>query len=321
MLKAIHTSLLSVLLLISCATSGRAANDADYSADLKRIQEISLMYGNPALFESQPKIAIENLKQLPGAKAERDRIAKKYEAMIHDESFEGRNMAGVLKRFDDFVARFEEAAQQYAADAPAKIDQTLEDVLRMGKEAVDNQRPLYFDPNGGIAQRLGWAQMRYEVLAALAPDSPQTTEVKTKLDAARQQIAQMKSALNDQIIASNTVPRESYSGSDKPQLIELIKSKWAQAGVPGDNLKTGINSQSWQRDTRWHWDHHDTWNKSDKSHLQGYIITKIDGTHAVLHHINLTKDHLANDTITATFFEDPKAEPDVSQKLLLKNVR
>ncbi len=312
-------ALLLLGVLVSAASAATAA-DGDYSSDLKRIQEITLMYG-PSIFQSNPALGAENLKQLPGARAERDRIAKKYAELMQGKTLEGRNIAGVLKRFDMFVEQFEAAARQYGADAPGKIDQDIDQALKMGQDAVDHRRPLYFSSSGGIAQHLGWAQGRLDVLTALSPDAPATAKARQDLDQARQKVARMKGTLNDAIISSNAPPRETYNGPDKAQLIQLVQAKWREAGVTGDVLMAGINSKSWKRNSGWKWGGGDTWNKSDMSRIQGFVIVKTDATHAAIHYINLNKDHMAEDHISADFVSDPKQPPDVTDQLLLKNVK
>ena len=59
----------------------------------------------------------------------------------------------------------------------------------------------------------------------------------------------------------------------------------------------------------------------DISRIQGHVIVKKDAATALIYHINFVKDHLAGDTITAYFFNDLKAEPEVTMKLALKNVK
>jgi hypothetical protein len=316
------STLICIAISLSLALSTRAADvGKDFPEDLKKMQEIAQTYVNSTKFESEPDVAIENLKQIPGARAEGKRLAEKYAELMKGNDIDARNMKNQLKRFDEFVTKYEEAAKQYAADAPAKIEQSLNEALTMGKEAVENKRHLYFSPKGGIQQKLNQAQARADVLAALEPDSQSTKDVQAKMASAREEIGKMKASLNDEIVASNQVPRDSYNGPDKAKLVELVKSKWGEANVPGDVLRSGINSSTWKRDTRWKWDGHDTFNKSDTSKLQGYVITKTDDTHAAIHYIDLTKDHLAEDKVTASFFGDPKKEADVSDRLLVKNVK
>ncbi len=115
-------------------------------------------------------------------------------------------------------------------------------------------------------------------------------------------------------------PAEQCNGADKEELIALVKAKWAEASVDAEVLKMGINSTDWRRDTRWEYASK-TWSKVDQSRIQGFVIVKAGDDMAVVHYINLVKDHMAGDKITAWNLDDPKAEPDVSQKLLLKNVQ
>jgi len=48
------------------------------------------------------------------------------------------------------------------------------------------------------------------------------------------------------------------------------------SGITSPVLKVGINSQNWQRSTRWEWNRSNAWEKVDKSHVQGFVIVKQD---------------------------------------------
>lgn len=294
---------------------------AGYKADFARLKEIAQMFGEPQDLQTHPQRAIETIRQMPAAKKERERIEQTYANLLKQETAESRNMAGVLHHFDDNFGRYEQATNAYAAEAPAAIQDDIDQVLKMADDAVKNQRHLYFGEQGGVKQRLGIAQTHYDVFAAIAPDSAATVTAKQNLDAARAKVKEMKASLNDAIVAANNVPEETYSGADKAQLIELVKKKWSESGVASPVLKVGINSQQWQRNTRWEWNRSNAWEKVDKSFIQGHVIVKQDDKTAVIHYVNLVKDHLANDQITAHFFEDPKLEPDVSRKLAAAKVK
>jgi hypothetical protein len=315
----LRSKLLIVVVVLSLSAIARA--EGDYKADFDRLKEMAQMYGNTGVFQSDPERAIDVCKQMDAVKKERERIAQSNADLLKQNSPEARNMNGVLKFFDQRFEQFEKAAKDYATAAPGEIDKNLAEATKMGDEAVKYKRPLYFGDKGGVKQRIQWAQTRYEVLEAIDPKSPATEAAKKKIESTREQVKKMKASLNDAIIDSNRLPEERYKGADKAKLIELVNAKWKESGVAGDVLKSGITSQDWKRDTYWRFDGTDTWNKSDKSKVQGFVVVKTSGTQATVHYINLVKDHLSSDQVTAYFFDDPKAEPDVSQKLLLKSVK
>src|SRR5262249_53489472 len=150
-------------------------------------------------------------------------LATKYADALKQKSRDADANNRVLRYFDEQFGNFERAVNDFAAAAPAQIDKDVDDALKMGQDAVANKRPLYFGEKGGVRQHLTWAQTRYNLLAAISPDSPDTAAGKKKIDAANEQVKQMKASLNDAIIASNQVPPEQYSGPDKVQLIDLVK--------------------------------------------------------------------------------------------------
>jgi hypothetical protein len=294
---------------------------ADAPDEFERLREMGQSFGNPQILNTQPESAIELIKQMAPAKAERQRLATKYAEALKQKSRDADQKNRVLRYFDGQFGNFEKAVNDFAAAAPEQINKDVDDALKMGQEAVANKRPLYFGEKGGVRQHLTWAQTRCNVLAAIAPDSADTAAAKKKIEAANEQVKQMKASLNDAIIGSNTVPTDQYKGADKAQLVELVKSKWKESGVAGDVLKSGINSRDWTRDTYWRFNGTDTFNKEDKSKLQGFVVVKTDDKLATVHYINLVKDHLASDQVTTYFFEDPKAEADVSRKILLKSIK
>jgi len=316
----LRAKLLIVFAMLSLGAIARAA-EGDYKADFDRLKEMAQMYGNPSVLQSDAERAIDVCKQMDAVKVERKRIADSHADLLKQNSREAKDMNGVLKYFDQRFDQFQKAAKDFATSAPGEIEKNLAEATKMADEAVKNKRPLYFGDKGGVKQRIQWAQTRYDVLESIDPKSPATEAAKKKIESTREQVTQMKASLNDAIIDSNRLPDERYNGPDKAKLIELVNAKWKESGVAGDVLKSGINSQDWKRDTLWRFDGTDTWHKSDKSKIQGFVVVKTSDAQATVHYINLVKDHLANDQVTAYFFDDPKSEPDVNQKLLLKNIK
>jgi hypothetical protein len=278
------------------------------------------MYANPGVIEAQPATAVDIIMQMGPAKAERRRIADKYVDLLKQTTQEARDMNGALNHFDKVFGEFEQKLNQFAGNAPAAIDADIEEALKMGRDAVEHKRHMYFGENGGVAQRLGWAWTKLRLLEAAAPGSPQTVAAKRRLDSAEKEVKSMQASLLDAIVQSNQPPVETYQGSDKDRLIGLVKTKWAESGVAAPVLKMGINSQNWRRETRWEW-RTSAWYKVDISRIQGFVIVKLDDKLAGIHYINLVKDHLAGDRIDAYFFNDPKEELDVLYKLPAANVK
>lgn len=295
---------------------------AEYKADFDRLKEINQMYADPQIIDSRPDEAIEILKQLPNVKAERARIAEKYADLLNQPTDGARQMKDVLNYFDAVFGRFMQHADQYASESPPAIKNELDFAVQQAQTAVANKSPAYFGPEGGITQRLAMAKTRIDVLTALRPDSPESKAALADYEATQVKIAETGKSLEANILEANRVPDERYSAADKDELIQIIKAKWAAEGTGGEPLKVGMNSAGWKRDTRWEWSSADkAWYKVDKSKTQGYVLMKHSDSVAAVWYVNLVKDHLADDRVTAWFFDDPKEQPALIHQVLMKNVK
>ncbi|MDW8263090.1 MAG: hypothetical protein RMJ35_11240, partial [Phycisphaerales bacterium] len=271
---------------------------------------------------SQPQRAAEIIRQIGPARQERQRIADKYAALLQQNTPQSRDMNGVLKFFDEQFGRYDAAVKGYAAEAPGRVQSHVEEALKMAGDAIADRNHLYFKEDGGVAQRLGWAQTRVDLLAAIDPDSAETRQARQLLENARQQVAQLKSQLTDDIIAANRPLDDRYQGPDRGQILALIQEKWEKEGNGAQVLKVAVNGDQWQRTTRWDWSSaNKAWQKVDYSSLQGYLIVKDTDTQAVAHYINVKRDHLANDRLTAWFLSDPRETPDLGNRFLIENLK
>jgi hypothetical protein len=293
----------------------------EYKKDFDRLKEITQMFGNTQVFNTYPDGAITICTQMAPVKAERERMAKKYADLLKQSTGESEQMNSVLRYFDDQFGQFEKAANQYASEAPGAIDQAIDENVKTAKDAAAERKLGFFGPNGGINSTFKQTEVRYNILAAIQPTSPQTAAARKKIDDGYAQVKQIRASLDEQLLATNLPPDDQYNGQDKQQMLDAIKAKWSQSGVAGDVLKSGINSSEWKRDAYWRFDGTDTFHKTDLSKAQGYVVVKTDDKVATVYYINLTKDHLANDKIEAFFFDDPKTKPDVTRKMLLANVK
>jgi hypothetical protein len=292
---------------------------AAYQVDFDRLKEINQMFGDPQVLEQRPEFALEIVKQIPAVKKERARIADKYADLLKQDTPQSRDMKAALAYFDGQFGRFDQAATAYANEAPGKIDENLNEALKMAKQAAEQNKPLFFGPDGGVNQRLRWAESRQAVLAVVDPDAGKSAA--RKIADARSQAEKLRVSLNEQIVRNNPAPQTAYHSSDADALIAIIKEKWASAGLPNDVLRVGINATTWQRSTRWEWDGVDTWRKVDKSHLQGFVAMKTSDTVANVYYVNLVKDHQADDKVTAHFFNDPKDERGVQYQFLIAKLK
>ena len=296
-----------------------ASSYPDLRADLTRLQEINSMFGNPQILETQPARAVETVRQISAVKAERDRLLAKYGPLMQQQTAEGRDFQGVMRHFEQQFGAFSQAAQDYAKEAPERISAMTAKVRSMAADAARDRKPGFFSPDGGIASELAQAETRLSVLEALDPAAPAVAASRKAIQEARAFANTAGAGMNDAIIDANRLPNEPYSGPDKDDLIGQLKGKWAREGLKGEVLRVGINSQAWERNTRWEWVG-SAWVKRDTSRLQGFVAVK-SGDLAVVYHVNFLKNHLEGDRVELFFFDDPSEEPVVQRKVRLKNVR
>lgn len=293
-----------------------------YKKDFDRLREITQMFGNEQVFQTQPEKAVELVKLVAPLKEERKRIAEKYADMLKQPTSSAKDMQGTLKWSDEIFNRFETAANDYADNAPAQLAQHLNKVRELATTAVENKRPAYFSPEGGVAQYFGYAQQTCDILAALRPDAEATKKAIADLAAARADVAKIAEGLNDAIVANNQVPADQFRGADREQLLGLLKDFWKSDGTGQEPLVVGINSSEWTRNTRWVWqDVSKEWYKLDSSRAQGFVVIPLDEQHARIIHIDILKNHMKGDRISLGFFDDPKEAVHVTRKVKLDRVK
>ncbi len=288
--------------------------------ELLRLRDVNVQIGNPAIFRDRPEQAIEAVKLLPGLQHDSERIKKKFGPLLQQRAQPYKDLGSTLRLFEQRLGAFETAVNDFAQGAPAAIDGDITEALRMAEQAVSEKHPLYFGPEGGVAQRLSWATTKLEVLSAIDSKSDAARQAAEELTDARKKVQTLQAALRGDIIAANQVPPDRYQGDDRAALLELLRKKWVDDGTGQDILKVGINGQQWEEKIRWTWVS-DAWEKSDLSHLQGYVMVRLDDKIAVRHTINLVKDHLAGDRVDGHFLNDPKKDADISDQILLSKIK
>src|SRR5207253_1746357 len=87
------------------------------------------------LIQTQPERAIEVVKQIQNVKDERKRIAEKYADLLKQDTGASQQMNSTLKYFDEVFGRFDKAATDYAARAPAEIDRGIGETTKINTTA------------------------------------------------------------------------------------------------------------------------------------------------------------------------------------------
>lgn len=117
-------------------------------------------------------------------------------------------------------------------------------------------------------------------------------------------------ALAKEIIASNPIPTDGYSGADKGTLMQGMKAAFNKI-YPGKKiLRTIITGSTWQRDVKWTWEERESaWVKTDLSMLAGVVLVESKDPAIIwVYPCNLKQNHLTGNAITAIVpigIEDP----------------
>ncbi len=295
-----HSS--AVALAVALAAATLPADEAKQLAE--RLGKLGALLKQPHTIASDPDRHQENLKALRDYRAFVDEVGTKWSAQLRKAEY------GELYRNWHYanaeLKEYERYAGIFAAAEPIK--ERLEAVRRSAKLGIENDAPGFFAPGNDVQNGLATARRMHAAFAALDPKNPAVATAEAEIDAAAREVEKLSAGMRDRIIAAHEPPPDQYRGADRDALLAIVRAKWAKAGVVGEVLKVGLVAPQWARKawleklgSAWHW--------SEVSRLQGYVLVKRADGLAARHSINLSKDHLANDAIEASFLNDPKAEP------------
>ena len=259
--------------------------------------------------------AIENLKQYRTYVKE---VAAEFSGQIRTSQQPFANLGFTIDALTQHMDRFEASAREYGSTAMIQAD--LDHILKMAKQAVQYQAPAYFRPENDISLRTEAAKVRIKYLAAFAPDSAEWKSAREKLATTTKEVAAIQQSLSAKILEQNDLPPDAYNQPDREALLKLIRDKWSQSGNKAPILKVGFVAPDWNRSVAWEIQNR-TLYKLDRSRLQGYVIVALDANLAVRHSINLVKDHIDGDKISAGFLNDPKAEPVLADQILRSKLK
>lgn len=293
------------------------ANHATLVADTQRLRELGSMYADTQVFHQDRARAATLIREAAAAAAEHERLAKVYATLIQQRTPEGQQLESAGKFFNEKFAAFAAAAKEQQGTLPAQIEADLADARKLAAEAVAERKPAFF--TGGIPQRLGWAEEKLALYAALDPEGG--AKLEEKLAQTRQELKQAQAALKEQIIAANELPPDRYTGGDRAELARLATEAWKKVAPDADVLAIRIPSAAWEREVLWRNQTGSTWYKIDRSRLQVQLVVRQDDKLAVVRPIDLWKDHLSEDRIKAFPFHEAGAELQPQDYLLLEKVK
>lgn len=256
--------------------------------DLKRIQEISMMFGNKMIFLTNRPLAAKTVEQAKPALEEANRLADKYAALVQQQSQQGKAIDRQVKYLIKKQGEFLDFGKQQAAILPAEVDKHLAKARSLAEQAVEKQKPRFF--TGGIPQELGFAEEKQSLLEVLDPKAAQSmaekiSELRTRLSATQKTLAQ-------KIIDENQLPSDRYHGADRDKVIEVAVDAWSYQQKEFELLASPIPSANWARETMWQYSN-GTWYFVDRSKLQVRLIVADaqDKRLAIIRPVTIIKDH------------------------------
>ena len=293
-----------------------AADDKALEQDLEKLTAWAKTYGDSRLMEEDPAKLAEAVAEAPHVRDDVTRIAARWEPKGKDRAaqqvkFKLDHFDRNMKSFDDRIARFKQ-------EGPERITKQLDEAEKMADEAVAEKKPLYF--TGGVPQRIAWADGNVNVLAAI--DAEAAKPLQDRLAKVKSAMPAKESALKNEIIAANEVPKDNYRGPDKQQLIDRATAAWKEKHPDDQILAVRIPGNDWKRDTRWQWSRgNKAFEKIDRSKLQSQLLIKraSDPKLAEVHVVDLYKDHLSGDALSAVCRD--KSDVPVQNLVLLEKLK
>lgn len=313
---ATHTRLAAIDQQLSKITD--MASYPDYQKDFDLVGDLGRRYNDFEMVVQQPERLAQIIQEDGSALQEIQRIAKTYIALAEQKTAPG---LAIEKRVNWFYAKraaFAEKAFAYHKQLPELFEKHIAEVMKLANDGVENKKPMYFGANSGISQQLTFAEQKLTVLSAF--NSEQAKPYQAKLIETRATLRKMAKSLESEIIANNPLPTDRYKGEDRADLIRRAVEGWQTQQKNAQVLTARIPAEAWNRETKWQW-WRDSWQKVDRSRIQIQLIIKHDNTHAIIRPVNLYKNHMKGDTITASPFYsiDDELQPDAY--LLLNKVK
>ncbi|MEM7627435.1 MAG: hypothetical protein AAF333_17705 [Planctomycetota bacterium] len=288
-----------------------------FNADRKRLQGLSSDYGQDWIFTEDRARAAELYQQRQAAHQEVVRIAGAYQRLMQQQTDMGKTIEAVGNGTIGSLTAFDAKIEEQRKTLPASIREDLAEADKYATEAVQNQKPAWF--NGGIPQRMGWAQDKLALLLAI--DAENGAAVEKEVAALQASLKQRADSLKELIIRENTLPADNFAGPDRDKAIEVAKSGWAVQQPDAEILAIRIPAEAWKRQAKWTYSN-GTWYFSDKSRLQVRLIVA-DPTNpnlAIDRPVNVIKDHESGDTMIGVPFRSIDEELTPSEYYLRNKI-
>lgn len=296
------------------------SNFPDLDKDLSRMKELSQQFNVAHWINDSPELAIPLIRQFPPAVEEYKRLVAKYGAVIAQQGPAGQQMSAAIKRWERVAGDLESAMKQFVQEAPQSVGGHFDQAIKLAEQAVAEKKPAFFA--GGVADQMRYAQVKMEVLEAItAGQGDVYASLKKRFEETAAKIASIEASLAEDIIRGNRLPPDRYAGADREQLVALVRARWLESNPKDEILAVRLIGTEWKRETRWEWSSGNrAWEKVDRSRLQANVIVRMDESKALLGVVNLVKNHMEADVVTAPPWDKPD-KPSPQFILLLEQVK
>lgn len=296
------------------AKSSDKSNFPDYDADVERLKAMYKNYKNPKSAFANAEKAKEIVPQFNDEYAFYQDLPNKYAAMI--KAKKAKTLETWLKTNAKYLDGFREYRDEYATELPGLIETTLDEALAMAEKARDNKKPAFF--KGGVKQKLDKASDLLSVYEAIKGSKDSSVSKLAKsFDGKRSSIDAIENSMAAELLASTKAPADSYKGSDKGELMSLVKGQWQKHYPSDDILAIRFHNNNWKRTTNWKWNS-GGWYKVDTSVLAVSVIVKTNNEIATIYPAFINKDHLEGDSLNVG--TRTKTHGYVINKMLIKNL-
>ncbi len=289
-----------------------------FDQDFTLLQELSRRYGDFAAVSQQPELLAQIIREDTQVMQEIQRIARTYLPLVEQKTDAGQRMEKLFNHFQSQRGGFATQLMEYRKTLPDAFQKDVDQVQKLVQQAVQEKKPAFFAPEGGVEQHLQFAQQKLLVMEAFGEEA--AAPFKARMQQVRDQAKAQAKSLEEQIIAGNVLPNDNYKGADRDAIIAMAKEGWSHQQKDAKILKAVIPSESWTHDTRWRWTR-DAFVKVDVSRIQVQLVIQHDGQLAVIQPVNIHKDHLQNDRLTGHPLREGSETPPPQAFLLLSKVK
>lgn len=218
----------------------------DLKNDAKRLQGIANMYADPDVFLSEPGLAVEIFQQAKPAALEFQRVIKKYDRLIEQQTTAGRQLDGLRRYFESKLKSFLAAAEAAKPTTALQLKKEIDGVI----ESLDSAKsqPAIAETIKTLPLRIASIDDQVKLLSVLsAKDTSWQTDHKT-LNA---KLVKFVAGLQSRQLPLNALPDDNYQEKNREEIISLMKSVSLANSPDSELVSVRIPDAKWKRRTVW----------------------------------------------------------------------